>query len=222
MELSTIQIDPEDPPDCAIIWLHGLGASGHDFEPMTEALELPASTRARFIFPHAPVQAVHLNDGMQMPAWYDIYGLDANSKEDQQGLQGITRKLNALIAQQVDQGIKARRIILAGFSQGGALALYAGLHHAPCLAGILALSCYLPLRQQLQEYAEHADRDLPIFLAHGEYDEVVPLVFSDHAKELLEQAGFSVHLQRYPCAHTVCTQEIADIRAWLLQCWETA
>lgn len=219
MTLATIQIDTQGDPDCAIIWLHGLGANGHDFEPMVEQLNLPNSIRARFIFPHAPVQAVSLNNDMRMPAWYNIYGLDMHSKEDCEGIKRIKSEINALIDQQVNLGIPPQRIVLAGFSQGGALTLYAGLRYCRRLAGLLAMSCYLPLRQELHEYSAHADQSLPIYLAHGAYDEVVPLAFGKLARELLEQQGFKIYWKEYPCAHTVCSEEIADIRNWLLQCW---
>jgi len=149
MNLNCIQIDSHDNPDYAVIWLHGLGASGDDFVPIVEQLNLPNHVKARFIFPHAPVQAVSLNNGINMPAWYDLYGLDINSKEDETGLGKIRIEINKLIEAQIENGIAANKIVLAGFSQGGALALYAGLQHTPALAGILALSCYVPLRQQV-------------------------------------------------------------------------
>lgn len=220
LALPAIQLDTQANPDSAIIWLHGLGANGHDFEPVVEQLNLPASTRARFIFPHAPSQAVSLNNAMHMPAWYNLYGLDMDSEEDAKGIQKIKVEIDALIDQQVGAGIQAHRIVLAGFSQGGALSLYAGLSHARRLAGLLAMSCYLPLRHELPGYAKHADRSLPIFLAHGIYDEVVALAFAQLARELLEAQGFDVYWKEYPCAHTVCAQQITDIRSWLLQCWQ--
>ena len=220
MSLSTIQIDTQENPDCAVIWLHGLGANGHDFEPIVSELNLPSSVRVRFIFPHAPVQAVSLNNGMQMPAWYDIYALEMNTKEDEAGIVKITAEINALIQQQVDYGIAANKIILAGFSQGGALTLHAGLRYSKQLAGLLALSCYLPLRQQIEADAKNASRDLSIFLAHGTFDEVVPLAFAKLAQELLEGQGFTVNWRDYPSAHTVCAEEIQDIREFLLKCWQ--
>ncbi len=220
MTLDAIQIDTQAEPDCAVIWLHGLGANGHDFEPVVEQLDLPKSVRARFIFPHAPVRAVTLNNGAHMPAWYDIYGLDMDSEEDVEGIQTIKMAINALIEQQVNQGIQTRRIILAGFSQGGALALYTGLSYPHQLAGLLALSCYLPLYRQLQDYIAQNGQLLPIFLAHGALDDVIPLAFARLAWQLLEQQGFQVRWREYPCAHTVCPQEITDVRGWLLKCWQ--
>lgn len=220
MTLDAIQIDTQAEPDCAVIWLHGLGANGYDFEPVVEQLDLPKSIRARFVFPHAPVRAVTLNNGAHMPAWYDIYGLDVSSEEDVEGIQTIKMAIDALIEQQVNQGIQTRRTVLAGFSQGGALALYTGLSYPHRLAGLLALSCYLPLHRQLQDYAAHNSQLPPIFLAHGVHDDVIPLAFAQLAWRLLEQRGFQVRWQEYPCAHTVCPQEIADIRGWLLKRWQ--
>ncbi len=219
MALPTIQIDTQSDPDCAVIWLHGLGANGHDFEPIVAELKLPSSVRARFIFPHAPVQAVSLNNGMQMPAWYDIYSLDKNSAEDGAGIKKISKEINQLIQQEIEHGIGVDKIVLAGFSQGGALALYSGLNYPQRLGGLLALSCYLPLRENLGEFAKHSQGDLPIFLAHGRYDDVVPLAFARLAKELLEGQGFKINWHEYASAHTVCAEEIQDIQEFLLSCW---
>ncbi|QMU61882.1 MAG: carboxylesterase [Gammaproteobacteria bacterium] len=220
MPLSTIQIETQNDPDCAVIWLHGLGANGHDFEPIVGELNLPTSIRARFIFPHAPVQAVSLNNGMQMPAWYDIYGLNKDSEEDVDGIKKISEEIKLLIQQEMDDGIVANKIVLAGFSQGGALTLYTGLSHSHRLGGLLALSCYLPIREQLESYAKETQRDLPIFMAHGSYDDVVPLAFATLAKELLEAQNFKINWNDYPCAHTVCAEEIQDIRNFLIKCWK--
>ncbi len=217
MTLSTIQMDTQANPDCAVIWLHGLGASGHDFEPIVEQLNLPKTLRVRFIFPHAPVQPVSLNHGIPMPAWYDIYGLEIESKEDAEGIKRIKTDIDALIATQKNDGIPVERIVLAGFSQGGALTLFVGLSHTQKLAGLIVLSAYLPLRHELEDYAAHTDRSLPLFLAHGSYDDVVPLEFAQIAQQKLEQQGFNIDLKLYPCAHNVCAEEISDIRAWLLK-----
>ncbi len=220
MTLATVQTDTHTNPDYAIIWLHGLGANGHDFEPIVEQLRLPDELRVRFIFPHAPVQAVSLNNGMEMPAWYDIYGLEIGSKEDVNGLYKIKNDIDALIQQQIDNGIPAHRIVLAGFSQGGALTLFAGLSSPHRLAGLIALSCYLPIRHELHEYAADSSHSLPLFLAHGSFDDIVSIEFSQIAHQLLEQQGLDIDWKEYPCAHTVCTEEIEDIRAWLLKCWQ--
>ena len=221
MPLSSIQIETQNDPDCAVIWLHGLGANGHDFEPIVAELNLPDSVRARFIFPHAPVQAVSLNNGIEMPAWYNIYGLEINSQEDTIGIAAITTEIHALIQQQIDAGIAANKIVLAGFSQGGALSLHVGLGYTPLLGGLLALSCYLPLREQIERFTKNASHNLPIFMAHGTYDDVVPLAFAQLAKELLTEQGFKIDWHDYLCAHTVCTEEIQDIRDFLIECWLT-
>ncbi len=220
MPLSTIQIESQSDPDCAVIWLHGLGANGHDFEPIVAELNLPSSIRARFIFPNAPIQAVTLNNGMPMPAWYDIYSLDKDSQEDSDGIKKMSEEINALIQQQHDEGIALDKIILAGFSQGGALTLYTGLSTPRRLGGLLALSCYLPLRDELKSITKDTSRDLPVFLAHGTHDDVVPLGYAQIAKTLLEEQGFKIDWHEYACTHTVCAEEIQDIREFLLRCWQ--
>ena len=220
MSLQAIQIDTQNNPNCAVIWLHGLGANGHDFEPIVSELNLPDSIHARFIFPHAPIRAVTLNSGMQMPAWYDIYSLEMDSKEDVQGVEKITREIHAMIDEQIHQGIAINKIVLAGFSQGGALSLYAGLTFSKKLSGLIGLSSYLPLRNQIQEASKFASRGLRIFLAHGSYDDVVPIAYTETAKEILEGQKFSVQWHTYPCAHTVCAEEIQEIRKFLLSCWQ--
>ena len=220
MSLQAIQIDTQNNPNCAVIWLHGLGANGHDFEPIVSELNLPDSIRARFIFPHAPVRAVTLNSGIQMPAWYDIYSLEMNSNEDIQGVEKITREIHAMIDDQHQHGIAIDKIVLAGFSQGGALALYAGLTFSKKLSGLMGLSSYLPLRDQIDDATKFASRGLRIFLAHGSYDDVVPMAYAHEAKEILEGQKFTVQWNTYPCAHTVCAEEIQDIRKFLLSCWQ--
>ena len=220
MPLEVIQIETQENPVCAVIWLHGLGANGHDFEPIVPELKLPNTQRARFIFPHAPIQAVSLNNGMQMPAWYDIYGLNMDSQEDVPGIEKITLEIHDLIQQQIDLGMNAKKIILAGFSQGGALALYAGLTFPHQLAGIMGLSCYLPLREKFEIVTERASRELPIFLAHGSMDDVVPMAYAKLAKQILEKQGFTVQWHDYPCAHSLCIEEIQDIQQYLISCWQ--
>lgn len=220
MPLELIQIDTQDKPDCAVIWLHGLGANGHDFEPIVPELNLPDSLRARFIFPHAPVQTVSLNDGVEMPSWYDIYGLDMNSQEDSAGIEKITAEIHALIQQQIDNGIAAEKIVLAGFSQGGALTLHAGFTFPQTLAGLMCLSCYLPLREQIATTLKNTPRDLPIFMAHGSFDDVLPIAYAQLAMQIIQEQGLKVQWHEYTCAHTVCAEEIQDIRDYLLACWK--
>ena len=220
MSLELIQIDTQDNPDCAVIWLHGLGANGHDFEPIVPELKLPNTIHARFIFPHAPIQAVSLNNGMQMPAWYDIYSLEMDSQEDTAGIEKITVEIHLLIQQQINVGIQPEKIILAGFSQGGALALHAGLRFPHALAGLIGLSCYLPLREQIEITVEATSRDLSILLAHGSFDDVVPMAYAQLAKQILEKRSFTIQWHDYPCAHSLCAEEIQDIRQYLLNCWK--
>ena len=220
MSLKAITVDTGADPDRAVIWLHGLGASGHDFEPVVGQLALPSDVHARFIFPHAPVQAVTLNSGTMMPAWYDLYGLDKDSPEDAEGLKHSKSAISLLIGQLEESGIPPSRVVLAGFSQGGALGLYTGLSCEHRLAGILALSCYLPLWRELPAYAANADRTMPILLAHGNRDEIIPVDVAGNMRNLLEQEGFTVSLRTYACEHTVAPEEIEDIRNWLLQCWQ--
>lgn len=220
LSLKSIQFETQNNPKYALIWLHGLGASGHDFIPIIEELNLSGSVSARFIFPHAPIQSVSLNNGIQMPAWFDIYGLDENSKEDTAGIKAISKEIDQLIAQQIERGIHSDRIILAGFSQGGALALYTGLHSSFQLAGLLGISCYLPIRNEQLQNKLSADQTLPIFLAHGLYDDVVSIKFAQHTRMLLEQENFCVQWKDYPCGHSVHPNALPDIKNWLLKLWQ--
>jgi phospholipase/carboxylesterase len=200
--------------NASVIWLHGLGADGHDFEPIVEELALPG---IRFILPHAPVMPVTLNSGYAMPAWYDLYGLTAESREDDVGIQTSQNYINTLIQKEIDQGILPERIVLAGFSQGGAMALHAGLRYPQSLAAILALSTYVPLKNSLAEAIHPMNQAIPIFMAHGIYDEVISLATSKHSRDLLQERQIPVTWHEYAMAHSVCTQEISDIRAFLQQ-----
>jgi phospholipase/carboxylesterase len=198
--------------DASIIWLHGLGADGHDFEPIVPELPLPAGLRARFVFPHAPVQAVTINYGHVMPAWYDVYG---DGRQDADGIRASQARLEALIARERERGVVTRRIVLAGFSQGGAIALQTGLRHSERLAGILALSTYLPLAETLDAEAAAANRGVPIFIAHGTEDPVIPLERAAISRDQLRKLGYQVEWHEYPMPHAVCPEEIADVGAWL-------
>jgi phospholipase/carboxylesterase len=198
--------------DASIIWLHGLGADGHDFEPIVPELPLPAGLRARFVFPHAPVQAVTINYGHVMPAWYDVYG---DGRQDADGIRASQARLEALIARERERGVVTRRIVLAGFSQGGAIALQTGLRHSERLAGILALSTYLPLAETLGAEAAAANRGVPIFMAHGTEDPVIPLQRAAISRDQLRKLGYQVEWHEYPMPHAVCPEEIADVGAWL-------
>ena len=198
--------------DASIIWLHGLGADGHDFEPIVPELRLRADLRARFVFPHAPAQAVTVNNGHVMPAWYDVYG---DTRQDADGIRASQRRIEALIAWERGRGVALRRIVLAGFSQGGAIALQTGLRHPERLAGILALSTYLPLAETVGAEAGPANRDVPTFMAHGAEDPVIPLQRAAISRDQLRKLGYQVEWHEYPMPHAVCPEEIADVGAWL-------
>ena len=213
--LDTIELDaPErSSPRAAIVWMHGLGADGHDFVPIVPELRLPEPLR--FVFPHAPMRAVTINYGAVMRAWYDVSGVAGERREDADGVRASQAQIEALIARERARGIAANRLVLAGFSQGGAMALHTGLRHPERLAGILALSCALPLPDTLDAERSPANRDVPIFMAHGTYDDVIPLARARGAHDVLVRLGFPVEWHQYPMPHSVCAEEIADISAWL-------
>lgn len=212
--LETVELETAGTPDAAVIWLHGLGADGHDFEPVVPQLRLPPQLRVRFVFPHAPMRPVTINMGMRMRAWYDILQL-GGGREDDAGIRAAQGLLAALIARERERGVSARRIVLAGFSQGGAIALHTGLRHAERLAGILALSTYLPLAGTLAAERSAASGDLPIFMAHGRFDDMIPMARARQSRLALEGLGWTVEWREYPMPHAVCAEEIADIAAWL-------
>ena len=214
--METLQVETAARPDAAVIWLHGLGADGHDFEPIVPELRLPASLRLRFVFPHAPARPVTINQGMRMRAWYDIFQLGGGA-EDEPGIRASERLLNELVAQQKAQGIAARRIVLAGFSQGGAIALQAALRHPERLAGVLALSTYLPLASKLAAERSPANADLPIFMAHGRYDDVIPPARAEQSARALAELGYPVEWATYSMPHSVCAEEIAHIAEFLVR-----
>ena len=218
-----IEIQTGDAPAGSVIWLHGLGADGHDFEPIVSELRLPDSPGLRFVFPHAPLRPVTVNGGVTMRAWYDIVSLDRDGPEDEAGIRDSGRILEALVAREIERGVDSANIVLAGFSQGGAIALHTALRSTRKLAGVMALSTYLPLSHTLQaEVFDNLDGSdagaaaLPIFMAHGQLDPVLPWQLGRSAADRLLQAGFPVEWHDYPMAHGVCPQEIADIRAWLV------
>lgn len=201
--------------NASVIWLHGLGADGYDFVPIVSELRLPAPLAIRFIFPHAPVRPVTVNNGMAMRAWYDIKEFSAKGREDDAGTRESARMVEALIAQEQKQGIAPNRTVIAGFSQGGAVALHVALRHSARLAGLLALSTYLPLRESLATEGSAANRDLPILMCHGVQDPVLPLALGEASRDALEAAGYGVEWKTYPMPHAVCPEEIADISTWL-------
>jgi phospholipase/carboxylesterase len=212
--LEALEIETGPAPRSSIIWLHGLGADGHDFEPIVGELALPAEP-VRFVFPHAPMQPVTINGGMVMRAWYDIVSSDLARREDADGVRASQALLEALIARERSRGTPANRIVLAGFSQGGAIALQTGLRHAERLAGILALSTYLPIADSLAAEGNAATRDIPIFYAHGRQDPVITIDRAERSRDLLARLGYTVEWHAYPMPHAVCPQEIDDIGAWL-------
>jgi phospholipase/carboxylesterase len=212
--MESIEIQTGPTPDAAVIWLHGLGADGHDFEPIVPELRLPPSLQLRFVFPHAPVRPVTLNQGMRMRAWYDILRL-GGGPEDEAGIRDSQRLVEGLVQQQVQSGINASRIVLAGFSQGGAIALQTALRHSAPLAGVLALSTYLPLADKLKDELKKENRSVPIFMAHGLYDDIIPLARAEQSKKLLTELGYDVEWHTYPMPHSVCPEEIADIAGFL-------
>ena len=211
-----IETGSGDQPECAVIWLHGLGADGHDFEPIVDELDLDDLPPIRFVFPHAPTRPVTINGGYVMRAWYDIVSPDfSQRREDAQGVHESAQQIEALIARENARGIPDQRIVLAGFSQGGAIALHSGLRHKQRLAGILALSTYVPLADTLAAEAHAANRDVPIFMAHGHGDTVIPYDFAQRSCALLQAQGYPLQWHPYFCEHTIAMEEIHDIDVWL-------
>jgi len=213
--LDAIEIETGKNPSASIIWLHGLGADGNDFAPIVPEIRLPRLA-IRFVFPHAPVQPVTINGGMRMRAWYDIAD-GANRREDERGVRASQVLIETLIGREKERGTAARRLVLAGFSQGGAIALQTGLRHPERIAGIMALSAYVPVAEELSAEASPANRDVPIFMAHGSYDPVIPLAQAERSRKLLESLGYPVEWREYGMPHSVCPEELADIGAWLVK-----
>ena len=213
--LPAIELETAPGPVASVIWLHGLGADGNDFVPIVPELGLPPARALRFIFPHAPVRAVTINNGMRMRAWYDIAAADLNNRADISGVRQSTDQVEGLIAREKGRGVPAAHIVLAGFSQGGAIALYAGLRHAERLAGILALSTYLVQADRLPAEAAAANRDVPIFMAHGTADPVVRFEWGVASRRALEANGNPVEWHQYPIEHSLCLEEVRAIGAWL-------
>ncbi len=213
--LECVECEPEGPARSSVIWLHGLGADGHDFESIVPELRLGDELAVRFVFPHAPERPVTINGGMVMRAWYDILGMDIRRDEDEVGLRTSEAQVRALVEREVSRGVSEERIVLAGFSQGGAIALQAGVRHPRRLAGIMALSTYLPLPEKLEAEASPANRDCPVFMAHGAQDPVVPFEGGQLSKEALEAQGYEIEWREYPMPHSVCMEEIADAATWL-------
>jgi phospholipase/carboxylesterase len=211
--LQTVEVETGPQPDGCVIWLHGLGADGHDFEPL--AAQLSGGRALRFVFPHAPVRPVTINGGAQMRAWYDILGLDRDAAQDTRGVRASDAAIRALIEREGGRGIPSERIVLAGFSQGGAMALYTGVRYPRRLAGIIGLSCYLLLSSHLQAERQAANQGTAMLLAHGAFDPVIDVRFGEHSRELLEAAGYRVQWQRYDMGHEVCAAEIVAVAQFL-------
>lgn len=215
--LDLIEAETGENPKAAIIIMHGLGADGNDFVPIAEELQLDAVGPVRFIFPHAPVMPVSINNGYRMRAWYDIFGFDADAPQDDAGLRRSMALVEALLAREKERGIPANRIVLAGFSQGCAMALMTGLRHRERLAGIVGLSGYLPLADTTAAERTEAGRDTPIFLAHGTHDEVVALERAEATRDALKALGCEVEWHEYLTGHSVTALEIAELNHWLLR-----
>ena len=211
--LEHISLETGNHPQYSIIWLHGLGADGQDFVPLVEDIQLPLAVR--YIFPHAPRRPVTLNGGFVMRAWYDIANNNIDSQQDEAGIRASEADVEALIEQEVERGIAHQHIFLAGFSQGGAIALHTALRLYTPLAGVLALSAYLPLSQKTAAEATAASRQTPIFMAHGKYDPIVPYALGLASGEHLKSLDYAVEWHEYPMQHSVVEQEVRDIEAWL-------
>ncbi|MDH3452323.1 MAG: alpha/beta hydrolase [Gammaproteobacteria bacterium] len=211
--LSCVEIEPSSQAAAAVIWLHGLGANGHDFEPVVPELRLPADSGVRFVFPHAPAIPVTINGGFVMPAWYDIVDLSIDRKVDVVQLRNSARQTQALIGREIERGIASERIVVAGFSQGGAVAYEAALSYPRPLAGIIALSTYFATEASVR--LDDANQGIPIFIAHGAHDPVVPERLGRAANEFLSGKGFATAYKTYPMEHSVCPAELADIAQWL-------
>ena len=221
MELpETVEVSTGARAQGSVIWLHGLGADGHDFESIVPELGFSGQLSLRFVFPHAPVRPVTINGGMSMRAWYDILTLERGGPQDEAGIRDSSRLLEMLIEREHERGIPYENIVLAGFSQGGAIALHTALRYPHRLAGLMALSTYLPLVDSFDRAVLHnmdaQSQELPIFMAHGSSDPMLPMALGQHAHTILEKAGYEVEWHDYPMAHAICAAEIADIRNWLL------
>lgn len=217
MSLEVIEVETAANPTATVLWMHGLGADGQDFVPVAQELSLAAVGPVRFVFPNAPVIPVTLNGGYPMPAWYDILGAELTQRQDEQGMRRTQGAINTLIARETARGIAASRIVVAGFSQGCAMALMTGLRYPERLAGIMGLSGYLPLLATLAAERSPANHGLPVFLGHGRRDGMVPLAAGAATRDALAALGYPVDWHEYDMEHSVCMEEIADINRWLLR-----
>jgi phospholipase/carboxylesterase len=218
VELETVELSTGPAPTAAVVWLHGLGADGHDFEPIVPHLLWSGAPDIRFVFPHAPIRPVTLNGGMAMRAWYDIIDLSLGRDHDQKGIIDSVNQAAALVARERKRGIASERIIVAGFSQGGAIALQLALRYPEPLAGLVALSTYLLMDRTLENDRHEANRSLPVFVGHGKADPMVPCFLGETLAGRLRGMGHEVEWHSYPMLHAVCAQEIADLSAWMKNC----
>jgi phospholipase/carboxylesterase len=210
--MDAVEIETGPKPGAAVIWLHGLGADGHDFEPIVPELRLPKPVR--FVFPHAPIRPVTINQGMRMRAWYDIFQF-GGGPEDEAGVRASQKLLEQSISDEARRGFKPENIVLAGFSQGGAIVLQTALRYPQRLAGVMALSTYVPIAASLAAERSEANQGLPIFMAHGQFDDLIPLERAKRSRELLQKLGYAVTWKDYPMPHAVCAEEIGDIARFL-------
>ncbi len=213
--LPCVEIEPERPATHSIVWLHGLGADGNDFVPIVPHLGLDADLAVRFVFPHAPRIPVAVNMGIVMPAWYDVTGADLKSRQDTDGIQRSAKSVRALVEREIERGVPSRNIVLAGFSQGAAMAVYVALRHEKPLAGLIALSTYLVLEETVEAELSAANRGIAVFQAHGTQDPLVPFRWGKELRESLVALGCEVTWRSYPMQHEVCMEEIAAIGEWL-------
>ncbi|MHC9086461.1 alpha/beta hydrolase [Luteimonas sp. RIT-PG2_3] len=215
--LDTIERETGADPQWSVIWLHGLGADGNDFVPIVPELLRPEWPALRFVFPNAPLRAVTINNGARMRAWYDIKDFDLANRADEQGVEESIVQVDALIERERQRGVPASRVILAGFSQGGAITLAAGLRRSTPLAGLIGLSTYLPAAHKAEGWLVEGAASQPLFFAHGTQDPVVPFAAGEQSAALMQRFGFDVSFHRYPMPHSVCAEEIADLGQWLSQ-----
>ncbi len=211
--LPSVVVGPQSA-EYSVIWLHGLGADGHDFEPIVNELDFANKSKTRFIFPHAPSRAVTINNGYVMPAWFDIAALNGEAPDDEQGIRASQQQIISLIENEKAQGVASDKIVLAGFSQGGAIAMQTALRYQQPLAGLLALSSFLTLRDSLVTEASSENKNIKFLMLHGEFDPVVPIELAQVSKQFLFESGYTVEWKTYPMEHSVCPQEIDDIGKW--------
>ena len=215
MSNDLVEVATGPNPTGSVIWMHGLGADGHDFEPIVPELVRPGERALRFVFPHAPVRPVTLNRGFPMRAWYDIVSIERGAAQDEAGIRASHATVEALIRRENERGIAANRIVIAGFSQGGAMALYSGTRYHEKLAGIMGLSCYMLMESRFDAERAAANQATSIFLGHGTDDPIVSVMLGEATRRRLERSGYTVDWHAYPMPHSVCAEEIADIAAWL-------